>query len=196
MKIVEILGRADSIYNYTHIDGAKVYTVNAAQFKYMKDYGSDPTYAFWMDDFSVIQREFPGWAHSMMSAQWPIISCKAYKEFPWIHRYPIAHVLRHLNTLFPHLKLSWLNNTTAYAIVYAIWKGYEEIHLHGVDFYHDGADRSSELGCVSYWCGVAAAAGCKVVVNPRSQLLESDMSDRLYGYDVQPDVEHILQEAN
>ena len=92
----------------------------------------------------------------------------------------------------------YFNNTGAYAIAYAIYYGYEEIHLHGIDYGGAFEKRDNQRGCTEYWCGIAEGMGIKVLVNPASLLLDRLKKEalhgrKLYGYFTERELD-LLQE--
>ena len=66
-----------------------------------------------------------------------------------------------------------------YMVALAIYEGYEEIYLYGVDMQVNEEYSYQKPSC-SYWLGVAEGKGIKVYMPPECDLLKSYYS---YGYD-------------
>lgn len=109
---------------------------------------------------------------------------KVYPDYPGAKRYPLEEVCNNLRT-------TYLNGTCAYALAYAIYRGvYEEVLLFGMDFYADGPNDStaaleSGRACVEFLIGIANERGIKVLIAPRSRLLDVHVPEdqKPYGYD-------------
>jgi hypothetical protein len=77
--------------------------------------------------------------------------------------------------------------SVTHMLMLAIYEGYEEIHLYGIDEAVDG-EYKDEMPGVLYWLGVAYGRGIKVVVSPHSPLLKGYW---IYGYEDKPKKQHI-----
>lgn len=82
-----------------------------------------------------------------------------------------------LNTIIEKFKTNYFNNSIAYMIAYALYKGYKQINLWGVDI-EKRSEYEFERPCVLYWIGIARGYG--VQVNTSSGLGEVPFK---YGYD-------------
>jgi len=108
----------------------------------------------------------------------PILSCTLDKRCPDVVEYPLQKVLQ-------KAKYSYLNNTVAYAIAYAIAEEVTEIHLYGIDFTHKAINfAEAGRGCCEFWLAVAITKGIKVSIAHSSSLLDTNVPDdqKLYGY--------------
>lgn len=84
--------------------------------------------------------------------------------------YPLGAIKEKFDT-------SYFNNSIAYMIAYAIWAGYKQINLWGVDI-EKASEYEFERPCVLYWIGIAKAMDVKIE--------SSSMIDKApfkYGYD-------------
>lgn len=135
-------------------------------------------------DHPDIEREYPaGHLEWLRQSQLPIISCKKVPGYN-IEEYP----LKELSDAFGGFK--YFNNTVAYAVALAIYRGAEEIAMFGCDYYYvdpqrpDWDAKALETGraCVEFWLGVAVARGVRVVVASSSSLMDQNLGRPLYGY--------------
>ena len=110
----------------------------------------------------------------------PIMTSKAYPEFPTSVTFPLEDVINYCGN-------SYFNTTPAYALGYAIYLGVEEISLYGVDYSYPKGDHKAESGraCVEFWLKEADTRGIKIFVAQNSTLLDTNVptENKLYGYD-------------
>jgi hypothetical protein len=107
----------------------------------------------------------------------PVYTSEANSDYPCTVDFPLEEVIN-------DLKFSYLNNTVAYAIGYAIYLGVKDLYLFGCDYnYNNGID-GCEPGraCVEFLLGIAASRGIKLHVAESSSLLDTDLANTLYGY--------------
>jgi len=147
---------------------------------------------FVMDDLpyfaKVARSENPGlvgysdWLHKHPG---PIYAQKAYKEFPGAVEYPLEDVLN-------VIQYPYINNTTAYALCYAIYLGVKHIKLYGMDFTYANNRGFAEAGraCIEHWIRDACWRNIKVTIAPSSTLMDTH-NRVLYGYSVPPKVDKI-----
>lgn len=122
----------------------------------------------------------------------PIITCKAYPDYPTSEEYPLKDVL-------DNISVPYLNTTVAYALADAIRLGVRSIGLYGVDFsYPNLHKREKGRGCVEFLLGVAAQRGIEIELAHNTTLLDANepsvhvhkqgdlvLPARLYGYDTE-----------
>jgi len=146
---------------------------------------------FIMDDLpyfaKVAKEENPalaGYGYWLHKHPGPIYAQKEYDDFPGAIQYPLEDVLNSLNYCY-------LNNTTAYALAYAIHLGVKHIKLYGMDFTYANNRGFAEAGraCIEHWVRDACWRGIKVTVAPSSTLMDQCTDRQLYGYSVAPLVE-------
>ncbi len=109
----------------------------------------------------------------------PIMTSRAHEAYPGFIEFPLMDVLN-------HFKSGYFNNTTPYAIAYAIYIGVKKICLYGMDYtYPNAHDAERGRACVEYWIGRAAERGIHIEIPQRSTLLDTcaDASEQFYGYD-------------
>lgn len=202
-RICEILGRGYSIKNYRHLPHASVYSVNLMQWVFAEKYGKPVTLAFWMDDLIATEAELPAVMEIIKKSDQPVMTSKANWNYPNAYAYPIVEIISWLASTHPHLNFTYVNNSIPYVLWYAMWKRYDEIHFHGVDFLSE-SDRVFQQACVQYWIGVAQGMGYKIKANNHSFLLDTNKQGQfdtahtgapypMYGYVQQPNVAEILK---
>lgn len=143
---------------------------------------------FHMDDVAVQERRAEaGNKHIAAMLEWlkehpgPVYTSIVRDGYPGLVPFPLGDVLKSVGDVRPYF-----NNTTAYAIAFAIHMGVKEMALYGMDYTYANRGHAEEgRACVEYWVGQAVARGMKVRVASRSTLLDTcrDNSERLYGYD-------------
>ena len=108
----------------------------------------------------------------------PIFSCTLDERCPDVVEYPLQNVLKKTG-------YSYLNNTVAYAIAYAIAEKVSELHLYGIDFTHKAVNfAEAGRGCCEFWLAIAVTKGIKINIAHNSSLLDTSVPDdqKLYGY--------------
>lgn len=108
------------------------------------------------------------------------ITSRKDADYPGSIAFPLEKVINKLGA-------SYFNSTVAYAVAYAMYKGFTKISLYGVDFsYADGHKAEKGRACVEYLLGMASARGVHIEVASDSTLLDANIDDdqRFYGYDV------------
>lgn len=109
----------------------------------------------------------------------PVVTSRAHPDYPALVEFPLEDVLNH----FGH---DYFNNTTAYAVAFAIHAGFTKISLFGIDFsYANTHDAEKGRACVEYWLGQAQARGVKLLMPKVTSLMDAchSRAERLYGYD-------------
>lgn len=146
--------------------------------------------AFIMDDlpyFAKCAREenkylkgYGDWLHKHPG---PIFAQRTYDEFPGAVEYPLQMVLNKLG-------YAYINNTTVYALAYAIAIGVKHLKIYGMDFSNYKTDTVVEAGrsCFEYWMCFASMRGMKFTIAPSSSLLDTSAGRPLYGYTKQPKI--------
>jgi hypothetical protein len=86
------------------------------------------------------------------------------------HNYPLDKIIKKLGSRY-------FTNSIGYMIAFAIYRGYKNINIWGVDMESD-SEYSFERPCVTYWIGQAEARGINVTI-------ASGLTDPfvLYGYE-------------
>jgi len=120
----------------------------------------------------------------------PIITSRAYPEYPMSLEYPLEAVI---NTI----GYSYFRTTPAYAAAFAIHIGVKQLRIYGCDYVYPTDKYRAESGRANleFVLGIGMTMGMEVFVSPKSTLLDSNVSvvEKMYGYlnpmDVTPDPE-------
>ncbi len=122
----------------------------------------------------------------------PIVTSKAYKEWPTSEDYPIKEICHYFGVPLG----TSMYSTVDYMIALAIYEGAIQLDLYGVDMTHKSAPTEMVLG-TSAWIGAALARGVLVktlqgsiftfITNPGIT-----MEAGLYGYVQKPRIEDLV----
>lgn len=138
-----------------------------------------------MDDLRRMARTWPAYGAALRRHDRPILTSRAYSEFPTSFAYPIREVLA-------CIKDDTLNTTVAYAIALACARGVKRLWLYGCDFHYPEQTAREEGGqAAAYLLGIARGRfGVTVLIPASSTLLNAHQLAEggrpLYGYDQQP----------
>lgn len=149
---------------------------------------------FIMDDLKRCEKRFPEWGSRLRSTGMPIITSRAYPEFPTSVAYPIEEVCNHFQD-------DYMTGTVAYMIAYALLIKVQTLYLFGCDYWYPGS-KAVEPGmeCVTYFLGIAKERGVDFKIPQSSVLLDAHMTKfsndpktgkqvrrrPMYGYDYNP----------
>ena len=92
-----------------------------------------------------VQKVEDAWNEYLMNEHSvPLLTSKAYPEFPTSVEYPLEDVINNLKT-------SYFNTTPSYALAYAIYLGVEELGLYGIDYSYPGRhDAEAGRACFEF----------------------------------------------
>lgn len=143
--------------------------------------------SFVMDDLRGEARHDPDYGQALMRAEKPIITSRAYDEFPASMAYPLEAVAQLVGA-----ENLYFRNSVPYVLAYALFIGVKEIVLFGVDYDYPG-QRVTEEGRANteYWVGFCRARGMRVGVPSASTLLAANAGAWWYGYAEQPDTRQL-----
>ena len=109
----------------------------------------------------------------------PIYTCELDERVPALVEYPLEEVIK-------VQRCAYMNNTTAYALAFALWNEVGHIDLFGMDFSYKHNLHFAEAGraCLEFWICKCISSQITVGVSPRSSLLDQNvgLEERLYGY--------------
>jgi len=144
---------------------------------------------FHMDDLKVqemrieygssMAEKLKGQLEWMRTTDVPVYTSRAYKDYPSSIDFPLEDVIKSCG-------VPYFNNTSVYAICYAIHLGVERMSLWGFDFtYPDIAGAEMGRGCCEFWVGRAMKMGIDVHLPPDTTLLDTCLpaQNKFYGYD-------------
>lgn len=115
------------------------------------------------------------------------IQCPVYMQKHWVAlipnsvQYPLEDVVKYFaqEKGFGIGFARYLTNTISYEIVLAIYEGFKEIFVYGVDM-SIGSEYENQRPSCEFWLGVAAGIGIKLFIPPEADLLKSRF---LYGFE-------------
>ena len=119
-------------------------------------------------------------------ADTPLLTSRAYPEYPQAIQYPLSEVLS-------KFQIRYLNGSVAYALAYALHMGYKHILLYGCDYMYDNKPGIYERGrgCVEFWIAVGTfVCGANIQVAESSTLMDT-ANPSFYGYWEQPNLEAV-----
>lgn len=102
----------------------------------------------------------------------PLYMQKVEERFPMAQELPLKEMIEHFGS-------GYLTNSISYMIAFAIYEGFREIHVYGVDMAQDSEYQTQRPSC-EYWLGRAEGMGIKTYIPPTSDLLKCA---GLYGYE-------------
>jgi len=145
--------------------------------------------AFIMDDLVGLEPRFPDWCARLRTEETPIVTCRAYPQYPSSVAYPLEFVR-------DSIKDDIFTTSVAYMVGYAIAIQVKEMYLFGCDFWYPNAKAvEGGLANVSYLLGIAKERGINFKIPQASTLLDAHMvqvdkegnrTRPLYGYDYNP----------
>jgi hypothetical protein len=95
--------------------------------------------------------------------------------------YPIDSIISFLNSFDKHADGDYFASSVAYMIALAMYEGFEEIQIYGIDLLTDD-EYSHQRPNAEYFIGLARGKGISVYVPPESALLTFGFR---YGYETQ-----------
>lgn len=87
-----------------------------------------------------------------------------------------------IDTIIKFFKTDYFSNTVDYAIALAIYKGYTEIGLYGINMLK-GSEYSYQKAGVEFWIGQAMGRGIAVTNNSPISAILKTKTGKMYGYD-------------
>ena len=183
-KTVAIVGLGRSWFEYCLAKSHghnfdEVWAINAVSNVIYHDrvFMMDPTSRFLDTDDAGGQTS--GMTEVLLNHKGPIYTCELDDRCPGLVEYPIKEVLSATNC-------HYLNNTTAYAVAFALYQQVGTLKLFGVDFSYKENIHFAEAGraCTEFWLSKCSDAGMQIEVAKTSGLLDADVPDeeKLYGY--------------
>lgn len=186
-KKICIVGRGESIKFFWQ-SAQEIWGIKEAGIALLEK-GYDVKRVYYLDHLDSIINGWEDTTYEQLTSEWKYPNTKLvtlqHTRIPWPHIefFDILAFIKKYNS-------DYINNSAAFAICDALMRGYEEIHLHGVDFMPDehfilvprahAKDKARHFGCTMYWIG-RAEGQVTFRINPMSRLADqSDMSTRGY----------------
>lgn len=92
----------------------------------------------------------------------PIMMVDQYDDIPMCEKYPLDEIIKELQT-------DYFTNSISYMVAYAVYLGYDEIAIYGVDMAQD-EEYAKERPSVEYFVGYARAKGIPVYIPAESDI--------------------------
>lgn len=105
----------------------------------------------------------------LRDAKLPIYMHNHYDDIPWSVKYPLDEI----KNSFPYG--DYLNNSCSYMTALAIYMGYKEIRIYGIDMASDmllDREYGYQRPSCEYWLGIAAGKGIKILIPPKADMLK------------------------
>ena len=102
----------------------------------------------------------------------PVYMQEHFEDVPTSIKYP-------LETMVEHFGRQYFKSTLDYMMALALYEGFEEIHLYGVNM-ADNIEYAHQRPSMEYWIGRAEGMGVKVVLPEGCDLMKGYFR---YGYD-------------
>ena len=184
------LGFAMSLTHSQTFD--EVWTINATAGVYKTDrmFMMDPPSRFLDEEVTGSQKQVV--SDIITNVQdYPIYSCTTDERCPSVIEFPVEEIIRETG-------FCYMNNTTAYAMAYALYQEVGEVSVFGVDFSYSKMPHFAEAGraCCEFWAALLMARKVPVNVAPDSPFLDTDRpaTEKLYGYHRLDDPPHVSYE--
>jgi hypothetical protein len=179
MKIVTMIG-------YAHSKCEAKWDESEGEIWIMNDmYDFAPRYDRVFDihsDESILNRitRKEGFSHfeGLKRLKKPVYMQRVWPEIPASVRFPLAEIIKEYHIPAMGDKI-FLTCSVAHMLALAIYEGFEEITLLGIDQAID-TEYEVEMPSVLYWLGVAAGKGIKINISDHSPLLKGYY---IYGYE-------------
>ena len=147
--------------------------------------------AFIMDDLLWYATRYPAYGDLLRKSRIPIITNRAYPEFPRAVEYPLAEVIDRVGE-----ESAYFHNSVPYVLAYALHIGVQKVTLFGCDYTFPGTTaREDDRANAEYWVGYLRASGVQVFVPSTTTLLSARRGPYFYGYLRQPILKWAAKQA-
>lgn len=117
----------------------------------------------------------------------PIVTSKAYPEYPTSYEYPLEKVVNVLGR-------AYLRTTPAYAAAFALYLGVKQLRVYGCDYVYPTNKYSAESGRANLESVLTTCLerGMDVWIAPKSTLFDTNVKpdEMLYGYKYPMDINY------
>lgn len=127
--------------------------------------------------------------HEVRKARFPLITSRAYPEFPALVEFPLKQAMDVLPKVNKSINL---NETINYMIALGIMWGVAKMDFWGVDYFNHeerAPIRPDKRACCEYWIGMAAMSGIQIRTYSGSDLMRYNLHhpdteiEGVYGYE-------------
>jgi len=108
----------------------------------------------------------------------PLYMWKQYPEYPNSQKFPLNEVVEFFEEK-GFLGSRYFTNSVSLMIAYAIYLGFKEISIYGVDM-ATNSEYQGQRPSVEWWCGLSEGMGIKVIIPPSSDILKCT---QIYGFE-------------
>lgn len=112
----------------------------------------------------------------------PVYLIEANSEVPSSVAFPLAEVKEYLKGLDKDAPVDYFASSIAFEFVFAMYEGFKEIHVYGVDLSTDD-EWSYQRPNLEYYIGLARGMGIRVYIPDSSALVKFT---HVYGYEKDP----------
>ena len=154
-------------------------------------YDSIPRWNRWFDihDWKTISDVRQNRSKSIRTEKYKTMDCpvycmEAWEEIPNAVKYPLEEI----QNKFCGGQKGYFTNQVSYMIAFALYEGFDEIGLYGIDMLID-TEYSIQRPSVEYWLGIAAGMGKRIIIPDGSTLLKTRF---IYAYD-QAEHDHFVE---
>lgn len=157
----------------------EVWCINSAAAVYPPDriFMLDPASRFF--DSNDAGSQTPVMCEVLTNSSAPVYTCELDSRIKNPVMYPLEDVCN-------ATQCSYLNNTVAYAIAFALYNKVGQLDLFGIDFSYKENMHFAEAGraCVEFWISKCMAADILIGISGRSTVLDSNVpaTEKLYGF--------------
>lgn len=137
-----------------------------------------------MDNIQGEADQWPTYGAELWKHDKPIITSDNADCWPsHVRLYPWTEIQEWLANTVNAAHRDWFHNSVSYILVYAAWIGVSEIRVYGGDYsYHNNGYVESGHPNVAYWTGCLERVGLIVRPYSKSQFLNANQRDYIYGY--------------
>lgn len=129
----------------------------------------------------------PKHAKALSQLKCPVYMWRKHPAIPNSVEMPLEELLKYFDVFGEGMALDqplvrgrvYFTNTVSWMLAMAIYEGYKEIHIYGVNMAQDAEYKSQRPSC-EFFLGWARGRGIKLYIPPASDLLKTPL---LYGYD-------------
>ena len=120
----------------------------------------------------------PEHQHFLKNCPCPVFMWQKYDDIPNSIELPIYDIIKHFEDK-GYNGARYITNSVSIMIMYAIYQGFKEISVYGVDLSTD-AEWSWQKPSCEYWLGVCNGLGIKLYIPQSSELLKCG---QIYGFE-------------
>ncbi len=108
----------------------------------------------------------------------PLYMWKQYPEYPNSIKFPLNDIIAYFEEK-GYLGARYFTNSISLMVAYAIYEGFKEISIFGVDM-ATSSEYQAQRPSVEWWCGLAEGLGIKFHIPPTSDILKCT---QIYGFE-------------